>query len=440
MQRWYKGECTRRHRLALIALWAIVFESMVRWVHQHRIKLKDWHAANINFKDGAPPVLVLVDFDKNEGNSTAGPRELMKGGVQTFEKNISLEGLKEPWRGFMKDVKQSIKDWWGKLGSEAAQKKDVDKLRAKWYTLDSLMPPDSSAAEKSGDPLDELFRELGSAESASAASASISEGFAGKAPSGSNRISGLTLVRLDEIRPESTAEIPEEPEESLEPDWEESCEEVDAQETASTCKGEGSSALDWLTNLVDAQYQLMNMVHEQPCHGRTPDMTKFKSRYERQANPALNVHHDPVQLHLDRGQVHCDVNNNMLGWLFRCLLGRIELYGWIQERSGKVKIPTKEPTKFHSRQITNFLKMAGDWKNLSREAKTEKLDEFVIQKFSTDRHRKRMRPADGDTPVANLIQWPNFWMTDSEKAGLVQDVIADYLAYECYFFPNHYTP
>ena len=129
----------------------------------------------------------------------------------------------------------------------------------------------------------------------------------------------------------------------------------------------------------------------------------------------------------------------MLGWLFRCLLGRIELYGWIQERSGEVKIPTKDPTKFHSRQQTNFLKMAGDWKDLSREAKTEKLDDFVVQKFSTDRHRKRMRPADGDTPVANLIQWPNFWMTDSEKECLVRDVMADYLAYECLFFPNHYT-
>ena len=413
---------------------------MVRWVHQHKIKLKDWHAANINFKDATPPVLVLVDFDKNEGNSTEGRRTMMKGGVLTFEKNLSLEGLEEPWRGFMEDVKESIKDWWEKLGSEAAEKKDVDKLRAKWYTLDSLMPPDSSAAEKSGSPLDELFRELEPAESASAASASISEGFAGKAPSGSNRISGLTLVRLDEIRPESTGlEEPEEPEEWLEPDWEESCEEVDTQETASTCKGEGSSALDWLTTLVDAQHQLMNSVHKRPCHGADPT-DNFKSRYERQANPALNVHHDPVQLHLDRGQEHCDVNNNMLGWLFRCLIGRMELYRWITERCGEVKIPTKEPTKFHSRQITNFLKMAGDWKDLSREAKTEKLGEFVIQKFSTDRHRKRMRPADGDTPVANLIQWPNFWLSDSEKQLLVKETIADYLSYECYFFPNHWTP
>ena len=96
---------------------------MVRWVHQHRIKLKDWHAANINFKDAKPPVLVLVDFDKNEGNSTARHRTLMKDGVLSFEKNLSLEGLEEPWRGFMKDVKQSIKDWWEKLGSEAAEKK-----------------------------------------------------------------------------------------------------------------------------------------------------------------------------------------------------------------------------------------------------------------------------------------------------------------------------
>ena len=311
---------------------------MVRWVHQHKIKLKDWHAANINFKDATPPVLVLVDFDKNEGNSTEGRRTMMKGGVLTFEKNLSLEGLTEPWRGFMTDVKHSVKDWWGGLGSEAAQKKDVDKLRAKWYELNSLMPPDSSAAEKSGSPLDELFRELGSAESASAASASISEGFAGKAPSESNRISGLTLVRLDEIKPELTAEIPEEPEESQEPEWE-------------TCKGGGSSALDWLTNLVDAQHQLMNSVHERPCHGKDPT-DNFKSRYERQANPALNVHHDPVQLHLNRGQEHCDVNNNMLGWLFRCLIGRMELYGWITERCGEVEIPTKEPTRFHSRQIT----------------------------------------------------------------------------------------
>lgn len=408
---------------------------MVRWVHQHKIKLKDWHAANINFKDATPPVLVLVDFDKNQKNSTAISRTLMKDGVLTFEKNLSLEGLTEPWRGFMTDVKDSIKDWWTGLGSEAAQKKDVDKLRAKWYKLDSLMPPDSSAAEKSGSPLDELFRELGSAESASAASASISEGFAGKAPSESNRISGLTLVRLDEIRPESTAEIPEEPEESQEPEWEESCEEL----TASTCKGGGSSALDWLTNLVDVQQQLMNMVHKRPCHGKEPT-ENFKSRYERLANPALNVHHDPEQLHYNRGQEHCNVNNNMVGWLFRCLLARIELYGWIPERSGQVNIPSRVAETFHSKQITNFLKTAGDWKELSKEAKKEVLDEFLIQKFSTDRHRKRMRPADGDTPVANLIQWPNFWMTDSEKAGLVPDVIGDYLSYECYFFPNHYTP
>ena len=426
---------------------------MVRWVRQHKIKLKDWHAANINFKDATPPVLVLVDFDKNEKNSTAISRTLMKDGVLTFEKNLSLEGLTEPWRGFMTDVKHSIKDWWTGLGSEAAQKKDVDKLRAKWYKLDSLMPPDSSAAEKSGSPLDELFRELGSAESASAASASISEGFAGKAPSESNRISGLTLVRLDEIRPESTAEIPEE---SMEPDWgdepghcppplelhrtrEESCEEVDAQETASTGIVEGSVALDWLTNLVDAQHQLMNMVHERPCHGKEPT-ENFKSRYERQANPALNVHHDPEQLHYKRGQEHCDVNNNMVGWLSASDVYKRQLYGWIPERSGQVKIPSKKPETFHSKQITNFLKTAGDWKELSKEAKKEVLDEFLIQKFSTDRHRKRMRPADGDTPVANLIQWPNFWMTDSEKAGLVPDVIGDYLSYECYFFPNHYTP
>ena len=399
---------------------------MVRWVHQHKIKLKDWHAANINFKDATPPVLVLVDFDKNEGNSTEGRRTMMKGGVLTFEKNLSLEGLTEPWRGFMTDVKHSVKDWWGGLGSEAAQKKDVDKLRAKWYELNSLMPPDSSAAEKSGSPLDELFRELGSAESASAASASISEGFAGKAPSESNRISGLTLVRLDEIKPELTAEIPEEPEESQEPEWE-------------TCKGGGSSALDWLTNLVDAQHQLMNSVHERPCHGKDPT-DNFKSRYERVANPALNVHHDPEQLHYKRGQEHCDVNNNMVGWLFRCLLARIELHGWIPERSGQVKIPSRKPETFHSKQITNFLKRARDWKELSKEAKKEILDEFLIQKFSTDRRRKRMRPAHPDTPVANLIQWPNFWMTGSEKAWLVRDVMEDYLSYECYFFPNHYTP
>ena len=207
----------------------------------------------------------------------------------------------------------------------------------------------------------------------------------------------------------------------------------------------GSAAMDWFQKVIVEQMQRMAKVDEEACHGRTKNPDNFRSRRQRMADPSLNAinknGHDPLQIHRDRGQTHCAINNDMLRTLFDALLRQIKLTGWLEERMSQHVQSSEDANEFHSRQRKHFVKLAPDWKALSREEKAEALNEFIINKFSTCRRfwtTRKMQPTTGERTICQ-ISWPGFYMTESEKEYLVQKVMQEYLQLEHSIYPNYRT-
>ena len=207
----------------------------------------------------------------------------------------------------------------------------------------------------------------------------------------------------------------------------------------------GSVAMDWFQKMIVEQMQRMAKVDEEACHGKTKNLDNFRSRRARLADPSLNAinenGHNPLQIHMERGQTHCTINNDMLRTLFEALLRQIELTGWLEERMSTRVQSSEDANEFHSRQSKHFKKIAPDWKALSRDEKAKALNEFIINKFSTCRRfweTRKMQPTTGEA-VTCQICWPGFYMTESEKARLVQKVMQEYLQLEHRIYPNYRT-
>ena len=131
----------------------------------------------------------------------------------------------------------------------------------------------------------------------------------------------------------------------------------------------------------------------------------------------------------------------MLRTLFEALLRQIELTGWLEERMSTKVQSCEDANEFHSRQQKHFKKLAPDWKALSRDEKAKALNEFIINKFSTDGRfwdTRKMQPTTGEAVLCQIC-WPGFYMTESEKERLVQKVMQEYLQLEHRIYPNYRT-
>ena len=464
----------------------LCFEHMVKWAVDEKIHLSDWHTGNINILNTSPPKFYLIDYDKCYLHVAAGDRARMKGGVETLLNNFTSTGVNEPWRFWVDETKKHMTEWWAEFQPGAASEGDLAKLMKKFTALEI----DMKAKEKSKERIINAgLPASGSAASGSAGSASISTGSTELATSAENHISGLKLV-ISKKRLRARNELPavsevrERSESSSEPDWgEPPCERthwddwpaaghdsmmnlrglesnnedagggdhIEASEDLEEPKPKirklrGSVAVDWFQDVVAKQMARMANVDKEACHGKTSH--NFRSRRQRMADPSLNAMnengHDPIQIHRDKGLEHCEINNDLLRLLFEALLNQIGLTGWLEERMPPMKkkiLSTWDSNEFHSRQQKHFVKIAPDWKSLNREGKAHALNEFLINKFSTDRKfwdSRKMQPTTTERVICQ-ISWPGFYMTESEKEDLVQKVIQEYLRLERSVYPDYAT-
>ena len=111
----------------------------------------------------------------------------------------------------------------------------------------------------------------------------------------------------------------------------------------------GSPAMTWLKEMVSAQLDLITNFVIQPCHGKKGD--NFENRYKRRENPSLNDFHGghkPVEIHKD----HCDLNDDMLGWLFEISLSDFRRNQW-RKRMNPVVALGCDSTPWQIQECTN---------------------------------------------------------------------------------------
>ena len=167
------------------------------------------------------------------------------------------------------------------------------------------------------------------------------------------------------------------------------------------------------------------------CAAALGHLQHMRSTY-RHGKPSANS--IPLSVRLEDGNhrqlVYDRDEGDDIGFLFLLIIEFITERGFVDRCGGKPPKAATDPLKFHALFGAKFVNMCGaPFHTMNAKQRYDRLYAFLKQKWSTDKKRKGMRPATDAGWCRCEASWGEFFIDEEELCAICEEAVAAYASH-----------